>query len=192
MKRGWTDQENAALRLSWGQVALPRLAKRLGRSVASVRTQAIRLGLGKWSQGRMTLSQVAQWSGYHRVTLLLVARSLGPAFLQRRSPRLAKSPFALKESVAKRLVAEVAKRIGKAGRVPKAGTGWGHHGLPSVCRGHGGADKKHHVHGYCASCSSKAPDLCARCHRKWDRSTGARCPACRDKVRAQYALKRAA
>lgn len=106
----WCPEHDALVKQSWGHLAASRLAKRLGRTVPAVRKRAYRLGLGAWSQGRQTMAEIARWSGFHVATLREVAKTMGPAYVQRVTPRQKTSPYAIREDLAAELVREVVRR----------------------------------------------------------------------------------
>lgn len=73
----WTLDDDNALRWGWGDVNLPTLARRLGRTTAALANRAKALGLGGYRRGFKSLDALERESGYPRRRLLQAAEALG-------------------------------------------------------------------------------------------------------------------
>lgn len=75
--RRWTADEDQILVRTWCEFSIATIAKRLKRSMASIRTRASHLGLCGERHGLMTVNQIAIKSGFSHSSVKLAIRFLG-------------------------------------------------------------------------------------------------------------------
>lgn len=156
--RTWTEREDDLLRWNWGQVSRERLEEILGHSWAAINWRAVRLGLGSLARGTLTLTEIAERTGYSRRSLQLYAERLGISLRKIRSclPRGERTKprrYAIDTSEAERLIAWLATRTG---RPIDDLRGWGHYGRVAACLCCGRTDRPHNGRGLCETCYAAA------------------------------------
>lgn len=80
----WTTEEDIFLERDWGAFNVATIARRLGRTTASVEERASHLKLGPAGRGRKTIAAFVEETGYSRSRVLAAAR-----FLDIELPRVA-------------------------------------------------------------------------------------------------------
>lgn len=162
MSRSWTDTEVEELRILWGVLTTPEIAKRMKRSPIAVALRARRDALGCPDQGTYSLKWFYQEHGYYPALVHLAIRHLGLQPIHKktwRGIRKAKRHWAFSERekddicafLAKRGALEASQRAARK-TLPRRAKAWGQGGEPPACLGCQKTALPPGIKGYCRGC----------------------------------------
>ena len=162
MARAWTAAEAEELRILWGVLTTPEIAKRMKRTPIAVALRARRDALGCPDQGTYSLRWFYQEHGYYPALVHLALRHLGLRPVHKktwRGIRKAKRHWAFSEAekdqicafLARREELEAAQRTAKK-LAPRRSKAWGRAGEPPACLGCQKTGLCPSRKGYCQGC----------------------------------------
>lgn len=158
-RKAWTEKEENHLHFYWGVRSPERLAQDLERTPWAVVQHAIKLKLGPFSRGTMSLRELEHFSGF---SITKIKQALGK--LNIKVPRARRSDPSFRRTREYAIDDETAEKViqymidnpliyaDKKGSTRTTRGAWGVGTKPAACNRCARTDKPHYAKGYCQGC----------------------------------------
>lgn len=161
-RRPWSVTDQDKLMFWWGTFKLSTIAARLNRTPWAVTQQALKLKLGAFERGNISMRKFSELSGYNRSQILKAAKRAGiklhratpGAPVRSRPRRLYAITDDQQEALLKELLSSSSTHvyIDKIGDARTTKGRWGVGKKPAACLRCGTSSRPHVSKGLCASC----------------------------------------
>lgn len=158
-RKVWTEKEEAHLHFYWGIHPPERLAKDLKRTPWGVVQHAIKLKLGPFARGTMSLRELEKFSGFSIPKIKQALNKLGIKVprVRRSDPTFRRTAeYAIDDDVAEKVVQYMIDNpliyADKKGSKQTTRGAWGVGVKAAACSRCGRSDKPHYAKNYCEGC----------------------------------------